>query len=214
MKVSARKVFWVITVFLAILVGMIPLSYISPNINEGFLGLKDRALLQTLGWKIGFNAHIISGSIAILLGWTQFGKNQITKHLKWHRAIGKVYVVSALICGLSGVYIGFHANGGPVAAAGFISVGIIYFYTTLKAYLHIRKKEIEQHRRMMMYSYAACLAAVTLRLYTPFLTYLMGDYLQAYRIIAWISWMPNLFVAKILNDRDAAEPLSKNTLAG
>ncbi len=198
MKFSLKKTLWIIIVLLAILVGLIPLAYISPDTESGFLELKDRALLQNMGWQIAFNAHIISGGIAIMIGWIQFNKNLVAKHLKWHRNIGKVYVVSALICGLSGIYVGFHAYGGPIAAAGFMSVGIIYFYTTLKAYLHIRKKEIVPHQRMMMYSYAACLAAVTLRIYSPLLTYFLDDYQKAYQISAWLSWVPNLVVAKML----------------
>jgi uncharacterized membrane protein len=200
-----RKILWVIIVLLAILVGLIPLSYIEPDINSGFLELKDRALLQNIGWQIGFNAHIISGGIAIVIGWMQFSKGLLKKRPVWHRTIGKVYVVAGLTCGLSGVYIGYYATGGPVAATGFMTIGVIYFYTTLKGYLYIRNKQIAQHQAMMLYSYAACLAAVTLRLYVPFLTALTGDYFVAYRMVAWLSWIPNLMVANALIARKSVE---------
>jgi uncharacterized membrane protein len=204
MKFVLKKILWAIIILLAILVGLVPLNYIEPDVNSGFLELKDRALLRSIGWQIGFNAHIFSGAIAIMVGWLQFNRNLLAKRPKWHRALGKVYVVTALICGLSGIYIGFHATGGPIAATGFISVGAIYFYTTLQAYLAIKNKQIARHQTMMMYSYAACLAAVTLRLYVPLLTHYLGDYLQAYRIVAWLSWVPNLLVAKVLSDRALA----------
>lgn len=199
MKIFAKKAIWVIIVLLAILVGLLPLSYMEQDPSSGYLELKERALLDSLSWQIGFNAHIISGGIAILIGWTQFSKKQLIKRLNWHRFIGKVYVVASLICGLSGIYIGYYAYGGPIAAAGFMTVGVIYFYTTLKAWLYIKNKQIAQHRTMMMFSYAVCLAAVTLRLYVPFLTVFLGDYLQAYRIVAWLSWIPNLFIAYVLS---------------
>ena len=208
MKIVFKKILWAIIVLLAILVGLVPLNYIEPDINSGFLELKDRVLLQNIAWQIGFNAHIFSGAIAIMVGWVQFNRRLLAKRPKWHRTIGKVYVVCALVCGLSGVYIGFYATGGPIAAAGFMSVGAIYFYTTLRAYLAIKNKQIARHQTMMMYSYAACLAAVTLRLYVPFLTYYLGDYLQAYRIVAWLSWVPNLLVAKILSDRGGFSRIS------
>jgi hypothetical protein len=198
MKKYIKKILWVIVVLLAIVVGLLPLIYIKPDINSGFLELKDRALLHSIAWKIGFNAHIISGGIAILIGWIQFNKRLLSKRISWHRTIGKVYVVAALICALSGIYVGYHANGGAIAAAGFITVAIIYFYTTLKGYLYIRKKQVVQHRTMMMLSYSACLAAVTLRLYVPLLTIYLDDYMHAYRIAAWLSWLPNLLVAKML----------------
>jgi uncharacterized membrane protein len=201
MKFVFKRILWALIVLLAILIGLVPLNYIEPDVNSGFLALKDRALLRSIGWQISFNAHIFSGAIAIMIGWVQFNRKLLAKRPKWHRALGKVYVVSALICGLTGIYIGFNATGGPIAAAGFISVGAIYFYTTLQAFIDIKNKQIARHQTMMMYSYAACLAAVTLRLYVPLLTYYLGDYLQAYRIVAWLSWVPNLLVAKILSDR-------------
>lgn len=199
MNVFFKKALWVLIVLLAILVGLLPLSYIEQDTTSGFLELKEKALLNSWAWQIAFNAHIISGGIAIMIGWIQFNKKLISRRLKWHRTVGKVYVVASLICGLSGIYVGFHAYGGPIAAAGFVTVGIIYFYTTLKAYWHIRNKQIAPHQKMMMFSYAACLAAVTLRLYVPFLTFYLGDYLLAYRVVAWLSWMPNLLIANILS---------------
>lgn len=201
MTISIKTILWYFLVLLAILVALIPLSYIKPDINAGYLELKDRALLQSLGWQIAFNAHIFSGSIAIAIGWVQFNQKLFEKRRNWHRNIGKVYVLAGLICALSGMYVGYYATGGPVAAAGFITVAIIYFYTTLNGYLSIREKRVAVHQTMMFYSYAACLAAVSLRIYVPLLTVWLGDYLTAYRITAWLSWMTNLAVARILIHR-------------
>ncbi len=51
---------------------------------------------------------------------------------------------------------------------------------------------------MMIYSYAACFAAVTLRLWLPMLTALFHDFKTAYRIVAWLCWLPNLAVARYI----------------
>lgn len=206
MKNYLNKTLWIIVILLAILVGLLPLTYIEKDTESGFLELKDDALLNSMAWQVAFNAHIISGGMAIMIGWVQFSKKQLAKRLKWHRVIGKIYIVAALTCALSGIYVGYYATGGPIAAAGFITIGIIYFYTTLKAYLHIRDKQIEQHKKMMVYSYAACLAAVTLRLYMPFLTAFVGDYYVAYRIVAWLSWVPNLGIAHVLGKKMTNTP--------
>jgi len=47
----------------------------------------------------------------------------------------------------------------------------------------------------MIYSYAACFAAVTLRIWLPLLMITLGDYLFAYRIVAWLCWVPNIIAA-------------------
>jgi hypothetical protein len=113
-----------------------------------------------------------------------------------------------LPCAVTGFYVGFHATGGWIAASGFMSIAIIYFYTTLKGYLSIRTGQIVAHQNMMTYSYSLCLAAVTLRIYIP-LSYLFGiDYILAYSIIAWVAWLPNLCIARWINQiRDDIDPI-------
>jgi len=191
-----KKTAWILIVCLAILVSLVPLTYIHPNTTSGFLELKEEVVLKNTAWWTNFYLHIFSGGIALLVGWVQFSKKIRKNYLQWHRTLGKLYVVSALICGFTGVFVGFYAYGGIVAQLGFVSVGCIYFYTTLMAYLYIKNNNIVGHQTMMIYSYAACLAAVTLRLYGPLLTVGLGDYTTAYRIVAWLSWVPNLLIAR------------------
>ncbi len=51
----------------------------------------------------------------------------------------------------------------------------------------------------MMRSFALTLSAVTLRLYLPFSTFVLGiEFVVAYRAIAWLCWLPNLLVAEWL----------------
>ena len=47
----------------------------------------------------------------------------------------------------------------------------------------------------MIYSYAACFAAVTLRLWLPLLVFLFGDFIKAYVLVSWLCWVPNIIVA-------------------
>jgi len=52
----------------------------------------------------------------------------------------------------------------------------------------------------MLRSYALIFAAVTLRIWLPLLIIAyQGDFLPAYRWVAWVSWVPNaLFVEWII----------------
>lgn len=194
-----KKVVWIFIVLLALLVGVVTSMYLFYGVSEGFLELKSKEVIGSNTWWGFLYTHIVTGSLAILIGWMQFSKKMQTRYTQWHRTIGKVYVVSALLCAISGLYIGFYATGGWVAASGFISVAVVYFYTTLQGYLTIRNKQIVAHQNMMTYSYAACLAAVTLRLYIPLSFVLEIEYILAYSIIAWVSWLPNLGIAWWVN---------------
>lgn len=193
-----KRVLWVFIVILAILVGLIPLTYLLDQ-KQGFLEMKDPALLKSMAWNIGFYSHIFSGGVAITIGWLQFSKKLIRKRPVWHRTIGKVYVVTGLLCSFAGIFIGFYATGGIVAQLGFSTGGLIFFYTTLMGYLHARNGQIAQHQNMMTYSYAMCLGAITLRLYMTLLMLYLNDYLTTYIIISWLSWIPNLAIAHYLN---------------
>lgn len=194
-----KKALWIIIVLLALLVGFIPISYLTNGISEGYLSLKSPEVLKSKLWWFFLYVHIVSGGIAILIGWIQFNKNLLQKRVNWHRNIGKLYIISALLCALSGFYIGFYATGGWLAALGFIMVSCIYFYTTLKGFLHIRNSQLILHQNYMTYSYATCLAAVSLRVFVPLSSFITDNYLLSYTLIAWLAWIPNLLIAYWVN---------------
>ncbi|MDO9554703.1 DUF2306 domain-containing protein [Rhodonellum sp.] len=190
-----KKGLWVVLAVMAILIGLYPAIYFLVDRKFGLLNTKSDALLTYDFWNVGFYTHIIFGGIALLIGWTQFRAGFRNRHLKLHKRIGKVYVFGALLSALAGIYIGHFATGGLVSMLGFILLGILWFYFTLMAYVTIKKKQIDNHEKMMIYSYALCFSAVTLRIWLPLLTMLFGDFITAYPIVAWLCWLPNLLVA-------------------
>lgn len=199
---------------LSILIGLYPALYFVADMSAALLSTKSDALLADEIWQAGFYSHITFGGICLLVGWVQFSKKLRDTNLTLHRRIGKVYVACAVISASAGIYIGFYATGGVIASLGFIALGSIWLFTTWFAYQYVKKGDIERHRRMMYYSYAACFAAVTLRLWLPFLIMATGDFVLSYRIVAWLCWLPNIGVAFLLNRNQTphfpAPPL-KNT---
>ncbi|MGX1929779.1 DUF2306 domain-containing protein [Flagellimonas sp. 2504JD4-2] len=190
-----NKIAWFVFAFLAIAVGLYPILYLVMPEPFGLLQSKTAELLANQLWNIAFYGHIGFGGLALLTGWSQFSKKLRAKNLGLHRNLGKIYVLAALISGLCAIYIGFFATGGIVSSLGFISLGVIWLYTTLKAYKAIRSKDLHLHQGMMIYSYAACFAAVTLRIWLPLLTIVFGEFLIAYKIVAWLCWVPNIIFA-------------------
>lgn len=187
---------------LAIGVGLYPIMYFLMDANYGIENSKSAALLQDVLWNIGFYGHIVFGGIALLVGWIQFSKTIRNRYLNWHRKVGMVYVFAVLIGGICGVFIGFFATGGVGPTIGFVTLGLIWLSTTLGGFWAIRQGDILLHQRLMTYSYAACFGAVTLRIWLPLLVmYHQGDFIPAYRIVAWLSWVPNLIVAFFIDQR-------------
>jgi len=196
-----KKGLWILLVALAIVIGLYPSIYFLIDRKFGLLSSKSAELLTNTFWNIGFYTHIILGGIALLIGWTQFSSKIRIRNLTLHKQIGKIYLIAVILSSMAGVYIGFFATGGLIASSGFICLGIIWFYTTLQSYLYIKNKQVEQHQKMMIYSYAACFAAVTLRIWLPLLTLIYGDFAKAYVIVAWLCWIPNLIVASLITKR-------------
>ena len=190
-----NKLAWFVFAFLAIGVGLYPVVYFFVADKFGLLYSKSDALLANTLWNIGFYGHITFGGLALLTGWSQFSKKLRNKRLQLHRNLGKIYVGSVLISGICAVGIGFFATGGWVSALGFVLLGLIWLYTTLSAYAAIRRKDMALHQGMMIYSYAACFAAVTLRIWLPLLQFTFGEFLIAYKIVAWLCWVPNMIFA-------------------
>jgi hypothetical protein len=191
----AVKISKIIIAVLASLIGLYPAIYFIIDRKFGLLSSKSNELLANAVWNTGFYAHILLGGIALLIGWLQFSTRLRLQNVSLHRTIGKIYVVCVLPSSLASIGIGFFATGGWITATGFICLGMVWFTTTLMSYLQIRKMRVEQHRVLMIYSYAACFAAVTLRLWLPLLTMFYGDFMKAYTIVAWLCWVPNLLVA-------------------
>ena len=189
--------------FSAVLVGLYPLIYFLIDRKFGLLQSKPDSLLHALSWNIGFYTHIVLGGISLLIGWSQFVVSWRTRLPRLHRNIGKIYVVAALLSSLAGIYIGCYATGGIISSTGFIILGCIWFYTTWNAYTYARKGQISKHQKMMVYSYAACCSAITLRIYLPLLTMLFHDFTVAYLIVAWLCWIPNIFIAYVITRRIA-----------
>lgn len=192
---NTNKVAWFVFVVLAITIGLYPLFYLFVDSDFGLLASKSESLLSNVFWNIGFYGHIMFGGIALLIGWMQFSKKMRTRHLDRHRLVGKIYVLSAIISGVCGIYIGFYATGGIISSIGFILLGVFWLYTTITAYKAIRSGDIELHQGFMIYSYALCFAAVTLRVWLPLLSIAFGDFVSAYRVVAWLCWVPNAVFA-------------------
>lgn len=206
-----KKTSWGLFAFFAIGVGLYPVVYFLTSAKVGILNGKEAELLQDSIWNTAFYGHISFGGIALLLGWSQFSQRLRAKRIGLHRNLGKGYLATVFLSAVCAIYLSFFAMGGWIASTGFFGLGMVWFTSTLFAYLHIRNRKIAQHRNMMIYSYAACFAAVTLRLWMPFLQAITGDFITAYRIVAWLSWVPNMLVAYVLvrrASRKEIEPLA------
>ena len=147
---------------------------------------------------IGALSHFLGGAIVMTAGALQFNAKLRGRYLRWHRWLGRIYVSGVLIGGIAGFYLAFHTNGGLVARFGFALLALCWMGATWVAYLQIRRGNVDVHRAWMVRSYALTLAAVTLRIEIPLFLLSGISFEEAYPVIAWLCWVPNLLVAEWL----------------
>ncbi|MEZ4885602.1 MAG: DUF2306 domain-containing protein [Chitinophagales bacterium] len=199
-----KKLHFFLLALLASMIGIYPLLYFVVDMsNEGLLGGKPPQLFQNHLWHFLFYTHIALGGIALLTGWSQFSEKLRKKRLNLHRNLGKIYVISVLLSGIAGLYIALYATGGIITILGFATLAVLWLFTTFKAYTAIQQKQITAHQQWMIRSYALTFGAVTLRIWLPFLQGVLGmTFINAYLIVAWLAWIPNLLFAEWLVRKD------------
>jgi len=193
-----NKFLWILFGFLATGVGLYPLLYFFMDESQGLLSQKPPEVLESTLWNLAFRFHIFLGGLSLLTGWTQFSSKLRSRRLSLHRTLGKIYVLSVLISGISGLYIAFFSTGGLVSQWGFSLLAVSWLFTTYMAFSKIRIMDIDSHQQWMIRSYALAFAAVTLRIYLPVSQMAGIAFLDAYPIISWLCWVPNLIVAELI----------------
>jgi uncharacterized membrane protein len=190
-----KKTSYYLLAISCVVIGLYPAAYFIVDRKFGLLASKSADILADNLWNTMFYIHIILGGIALLIGWLQFNKKLRLKNIQLHRKIGKIYIISCLLSGIAGFYIALYATGGLSPKLGFTSMALVWFFTTLFGFIAVKNGYIIKHQKLMIYSYATCFSAVTLRIWLPILTSSLGGFIPAYRIVAWLSWVPNIIVA-------------------
>lgn len=190
----------ILMVVLAIGVGTYALLFLDFQI-KGILREKGE-LIKSMLYLSGFYTHVIGGGIALITGSFQFFPKLRNRNISLHRLLGRIYVIACILSGIAGLGIAFFSTGGYITKVGFLFLAVIWLYTTTRAYLTIKQKKVAAHKEWMIRSYTMTFAAVLLRLQLPFYLDFMGmEFLDAYRIVSWSSWLPSLLLIEWLIQR-------------
>src|ERR1700722_5343954 len=108
--------------------------------------------------------HLLPGGLFLVLAAWQFMPSIRQRHLQLHRWIGRVLVVCGLIIGVTALVMSYTMNiGGPNETAATTLFAIVFLYCLIRAYRHIRRKEVARHREWMIRAFGAGLGVATTR---------------------------------------------------
>ncbi len=207
MPTALVKTGWVLVTLGAALMFLLAVRYVGLDLE---VEAETNAIFRNLYIErpTGLYIHAFSMTLPLVIGPVQFFLRRLTppirreKYLPLHRWLGRTYVIGALIGGVSGLYLALFAYGGLVSSLGFGTLAVLTLASTWFAYRRICAKNEASHKEWMTRSYALIFAAVTLRLLLGLYQGAFGiEEEQAYQLVAWTSWIPNLIVAEIINGR-------------
>jgi uncharacterized membrane protein len=127
--------------------------------------------------------HTLAGVIALVAGPLQFSSRFRQRHLKFHRVLGRVYV----LCVFVGSFTGIALASGRLGLPGTSMQAAAWMVCTTAAFITARNRQIVQHRQWMARSYAVTFTFVSSRVLNLWPRYWshLGDSLSAVGVIAF-----------------------------
>jgi uncharacterized membrane protein YozB (DUF420 family) len=168
-----QKLIWVASIFLAsigVIIVIRRFFFLIPVLENTYLPAAPVAGVPQFPEEGFVNnpwltlVHILPGLLFVGLGLTQFVKRIRQKKPAFHRGAGRVVLASGLIIGFTGVVMGFKMSiSGVTETAATTLFGILFLFSLVKGFLHIRKRNISSHREWMIRAFAIGLAVTTTR---------------------------------------------------
>lgn len=197
MEVFNRYCLLILLSFFFVLMAQITLQYIPVRTDAAFLQIK-QDYIHITPWLIAFYIHVFTSMFVLAAGFTQFSPAILSRYKTIHRTMGKCYIgIVLFVSGPASFIMALLANGGIPSRIAFTSLSLLWMYSTARAWKMVMIKQYELHRDWMYRSYALTLSAITLRGWKWLLIALFHlRPLDAYRIVAWMGFVPNLLVAE------------------
>ena len=122
--------------------------YLPPDFERGFLRNK-AAGFYTSGYFLGFYAHIASAPLAILCGTLNISRSLRNRWPKFHRKLGKLYVVLVLcLAAPGGAVMSTRAFGGLSSTVCFALISVAAWWFTWKAWKAAKAMQFADHGRV------------------------------------------------------------------
>lgn len=140
------------------------------------------------------------GLLFLILAPLQFIPRIRSRHLGFHRGLGRVLVVCAAISGVFALVAAFRlpAFGGISTQAATVFFGVIFLFAIAKGFLHIRRRQIRQHREWMIRVMALAMGVATIRLFIALFTAAFDlGFEEVFGTSFWLGLGLNLLVAEV-----------------
>ena len=140
--------------------------------------------------------HMIFGGLAVILVPLQISRMWRRGDRRKHVYLGWALVPIVTIAALTTPPISFNMNYPLWSELGFALGSLAWFGALVIGIVHIRRRDIERHRRWMVMMAALSFGAVSFRLQLPILR-LFWELEVVFPYLGWTCWVPNVLVVAI-----------------
>jgi uncharacterized membrane protein len=153
--------------FLALVgVGASAAHYLQEPYNAGFLDFPNIVAL-----------HVVLGGAYLALAPFQFVRRIRSRHLGYHRRVGRLLVAIGVVVGVTALLMGLVIpfSGWPERVVVGL-FGSLFLFALVKGFVHVRTGRVALHREWMVRAFAIGLAIATQRvLFFPAIMITMAD---------------------------------------
>lgn len=191
MSARTRRAVWGLGAFLSVGVALFSYRYLPE------LGHRPPNILGNTFARPWLKVHVAGAATALLLGPFNFVGAIRRRAPRVHRWVGRIYILGCLMGSAGGLVIAFGTFAGPIATVGFVSLAVSWIVANVQGWRSAMDRRFADHREWMVRSFAMTFGAVLLRVYLPLSQIFHVPFVDAYRAIAFLAWVPNLVVAEI-----------------
>lgn len=194
-RTTRRRWWWALWGLLTLFALATAAYFVPPYLHGSQNFPIDRTIV---GYYASVAMHAGPAGLTMVLGPWQFVPALRKRFPKAHRITGRVYLVSLMAASAAAAYAAAVTPSGFPLQVGFYLLIVAWLYTAARAFIAIRRRQVQQHRIWMIRNYALTFAAVTLRLYMMIFLVLFPSvpWLGIYTASAWLGLTGNVLVAE------------------
>jgi len=145
--------------------------------------------------------HIATAIASLLLGpiqsWSKFRIN----YPRWHRRLGRIYIIGSLLSGIAALYLSFtiQYEGSKLP---LVLALLLWLFMTSAAWYTILHRNIKSHRLFMIRSYVLALTFVWIRIIDDIPGDIKFFFIQSQEVRdttqEWVSWVLPLLIMEFI----------------
>ena len=189
-KLKAIASFLLILLFAKVLFSIVYeyQSYFPPNFDSAFLFGRREYFVGS--YRAAFYAHIISGPVALAIGFVLIVTGGRARFLRLHRLLGKTQMLIVIAAVLpSGLVMSARAFTGPIAGLGFACLSVATAACIIIAVYQAQARRFAAHQRWATRCFVLLCSPLVLRMMSGASIVLNVDSDLTYRLSAWLSWL-------------------------